>query len=103
MFLDLHIICMRKVCLVVALFWLVVVFAVVSLGVPCFLSCRVGGYFVTLWNVGAQVSCSRHSAASGRHVMRARLASGMGAHAVVRKSTFYGVFKTKKRAPANRR
>ena len=42
---------------VVARFWLVVVFEVLPLGVSYFLSCRVGGYFVARWNVGTQASC----------------------------------------------
>ena len=33
------------------------VFAVLPLGVSCFLSCRVGRYFVARWNVGAQAGC----------------------------------------------
>ena len=36
---------------------LVEVFAVVPLGVSCFLSCWVGGYFVARQNVGAQAGC----------------------------------------------
>ena len=67
-------------------------FAVVPLGVSCFVSCRVGsgGYFcgpLERWGAG-QVVSSRHSAAGGRRAMRARLvfwrsgASGMGANAV---------------------
>ena len=68
-------------------------FAVVPLGVSCFLSCRVGGYFVARQNVGAQAGCSRQLATGGRRVIRARLvfwksgAKGMGANAVERKST----------------
>ena len=39
--------------------WLtsVEVFAAVPLGVSCFVSCWVGGYFVESWNVGAQAGC----------------------------------------------
>ena len=33
------------------------VFAVVPLGVSCFLSCCVGGYFVARQNVGTQAGC----------------------------------------------
>ena len=33
------------------------VFAAVPLGVSCFLSCWVAGYFVARWNVGAQAGC----------------------------------------------
>ena len=78
--------------------WLtsVEVLAVVPLGVSCFLWCLVGD---TLWPVRTmgrrQVVSSRHSAASGSRVMRARLvfwrsgASGMGANAVDGKSTFF--------------
>ena len=80
--------------------WLLVatsveVFAVVPLGVSCFLSCWVGG---TLWPVRTlgrrQVASSRHSATSGRRVMRARLVfwrsgpGGMNANAVDTKSAF---------------
>ena len=36
---------------------LVEVFAAVPLGVSCFLSCRVGRYFVARGNVGAQAGC----------------------------------------------
>ena len=84
--------------LFVARFWLADV--AVPLGVSCFLSCWVGGYFVARWNVGAQAGC--FIAAFGhqrRRVMRARLvfygsvASGMGANAVYKKSTFLDVSK----------
>ena len=91
------------VCLSHVYGWLtsVEVFAAVPLVVSCFQSCRVRGYFVVRWNVGAQAGC--FIAVFGhkrRHVMRARLvfwrsgASGMGANAVDKKSTFWGVFKT---------
>ena len=53
------------VCLVVR-FWLVEVvevFAVVSLGVSCFLPCRVQGHFVARWSIRLQVA-----AASSAHV-----------------------------------
>ena len=81
------------------------VFAVVPLGVSCSLSCRVGGTD-TLWPVRAlgrrPVVPSRHSAASGRRGMRARLvcwrsgASGMGANAV--DDIFLSVFKISARS-----
>ena len=68
-------------------------FAVVPLGVLLsVVSCR--GYSVAGLNVGAQASSSRHSASSGRRVMRARLVfwrsgvRGMGADALDKKSTF---------------
>ena len=77
------------------------VFAAVPLGVSCFLSCWAGGYFAGRWNVGAQAGSvsSRHPDTSGRRVMSARFvfwrsgASGMGANAVDKKSTFFGVLK----------
>ena len=82
---------------------LVEVFAAVPPGVSCFLSCRSGN---TLWPVGTlgsqQHVSTRHSATSGRRVMRARVvfwrsgASGMGANAVEGKSTLC-VFKTSAR------
>ena len=63
----------------------------------------VSGRGILVWPVGTlgrgQVLSSRHSATSGRRVMRARLvfwrsvASGMGACAVHKKSTLFGVFK----------
>ena len=82
--------------------WLtsVEVFAAVPLGVSCLLSCWVGGYFVGRWSVGAQAGC--FIAAFGyrqppRHARTSRVlgsgASGMGANAVDRKSTFFDVFK----------
>ena len=89
---------------------LVEVFAVVPLGVSCSLSCRVGRYCVACQNVGAragsfiEVLSSRHSATSGRRVIRARLvfwrsgASGVGASAVHKKSTFFWCCQNK-RAP----
>ena len=68
----------------------------------CLAFCRVV-WGDTLWPVGTlgrkQVASSRHSDAGGCRVMRARLvflaagASGMGANAVDKKSTFFGVFK----------
>ena len=95
--------------------WLtsVEVFAAVPLGVSCFLSCLVGGYFVARWNVGAQAGCfiaalgyrrpPRHAHTSrvlGRGGGRGRGcgASGTGANAVDKKATSLGVFKNK-RAP----
>ena len=80
--------------MVVARFWLVVVFAAVPLGVSCFLSCRVGGILdgpLKRWRAGT-LFWTRHSATSGLRVIRARLvfwrsgASGKGAKAVVTKS-----------------
>ena len=55
--------------------WLtsVEVFAAVPLGVSCFLSCWVGGYFVARWNVGAQAGCFIAAFGACRRVMRARL------------------------------
>ena len=76
--------------------WLtsVEVFAVIPLGLSCFLSA------LERWS--AQAGCFiAHSDASGRRVMRARLvfwrsgASSMGANAVDWNSTFFGVFKIK--------
>ena len=85
--------------------WLtsVEVFAAVPIGVSCILSCWVGGYFVARWNDGALAGffLSLHSATGGRRAMRARLvfwmsgASGMGAHAVDKKSTFLMFFQNK--------
>ena len=96
--------------MVVARFWLVVVFEVVPLGVSYFLSCRVGGYFVARWSVGTQANCSdEHSATSGGRVMRAQLvfsrsgACCMGANAVVGKSTFLSFFQNNRAPPGNRR
>ena len=65
--------------------WFVEVFAVVPLGVSCFLSCRAQGYFVPFGSCGA----SRLFAAFGWR----SATSGMGANAVVTKSTFFGVSK----------
>ena len=90
--------------------WLtsVKVFPAVPLGVSCFLSCWVGGYFVARQNVGAQGGSSRHSDADGRRVMRVRLvfwrsgASGMGANAVGKESTIW-VFSKKACTAVSRR
>ena len=67
----------------------------------------------TLWPSGTlerrQIVPTRHSATGGRNVMRAQLvfsrlgAGGMGANAVVGKSTFFECFQKKSRAPGNRR
>ena len=52
---------------------LVGVFAVVPLGVSCSLPCWVGGYFAARHVRTFEVVSSRHSAAGGHRVMRARL------------------------------
>ena len=54
--------------------WLtsVEVFAAVPLGVPCFLSCWVGRYFVAHWNVGAQAGCFIAAFGYRRHPRHAR-------------------------------
>ena len=48
-----------RVCSLPVSGWLTLVeaFAAVPLGVSCFLSCWVGGYFVASQNVGAQAGC----------------------------------------------
>ena len=75
-------------------------FAVVPLGVSCFLSYRVEGHFLARENVGAQAGCFIAAFGyTGRRVMRVRFvfwrsgASDMGANAVDKTSTFFGVFK----------
>ena len=82
---------------------LVEVFAKVPLGVSCFLSCGVGGYFVPILALGRRlIVSSRHSAAGGRRVMRARVvlwrsgASGTDANAVDKKTTLLECFQKKK-------
>ena len=57
---------MRRACLVVARFWLVVVWLQFHFGCPCFLSCRVGA---------TARKPSRHSATGGCRFLRARLVS----------------------------
>ena len=69
---------------------LVEVFAAFPLGVSRFLSCRVGGYFMARWNVGAQ-ACARVSCCAGREPVA-------WVHMqLTRKSTFWGVLKTSAR------